>query len=85
MSEEIKKLLAKNKLLLGKDETLKSLKRGKIEKIYLASNTDAKTKKDVDYYKSIANITVEILSETNEELGVVCKKPFSISVIGVLK
>jgi len=83
--EEVTKLLGKKKLLMGREATLKAMRKGQLEKIFCSSNIDSVTRKDLDYYGSISNIEIVTLSETNEELGVACKKPFSISVIGVLK
>lgn len=85
MVKEIRALLGSDKLLLGTQKTMKALKQGKISKVYLASNTNKKTVEDIEYYKKISDFQIEKLNETNEELGTICKKSFSVSVIGVLK
>ena len=82
---EIKQLLGNEKLLVGTEETLKNLKLGKIAKVYLASNCDSQTKKDIEHYASLNGAEVQNLNLNNNELGTVCKKPFSISVLSVLK
>jgi len=80
---EIKKLLGTKKLIIGSERTLKLLKTGKLAKVVIAKNTNKKMKDDIEYYGS----EVEIIQteKTNEELGVLCKKPFPISVLGVAK
>ncbi|MGV8162630.1 MAG: ribosomal L7Ae/L30e/S12e/Gadd45 family protein [Candidatus Nanoarchaeia archaeon] len=83
--EEIKKLLGSDKLIMGSDETMKALRNGKLKKVFVVSNADPKFVKDLDYYKNMANVEVETLKLTNEELGAICRKPFLISVLGVLK
>lgn len=85
MVKEIRALLGSEKLLLGTQRTMKALRQGKIAKIYLASNADAKVVEDIEHYQGISGVEVEKLKETNEELGTICKKGFSVSVIGVMK
>jgi len=81
--EEIRKLLESDKLLIGTDRSLKALKLGKLEKIYISSNCPDDVKETIDRY---ANGTEIInLEVPNEELGVICRKPFLISVVSVLK
>ncbi len=83
--KEIKKLLESDKLIIGKDRVLKYLKKGGLEKVFLASNVDESSLKDIEYYAGLSGVVVERLSLANDELGTFCKKPFSISVMGLLK
>ena len=83
--EEIKKQMGNKKVILGLGMTLKNLKTGTIAKVFLCSNLPEDTNKDINYYAKIANVDVVELNYPNEELGALCKKPFSVSVIGLLK
>jgi len=83
--EEIRKLLGSEKLILGKERTLKELRKGNLQKVFIASNLDEQTKKDLEYYQEINNFELIDSSMTNEELGTLCRKPFSIAVMGLLK
>ncbi|MFA6072728.1 MAG: ribosomal L7Ae/L30e/S12e/Gadd45 family protein [Candidatus Woesearchaeota archaeon] len=83
--DEIKKLLGSDKLIIGKDETMKALRNGKLKKVFLASNADPNLVKDIEYYKDIASLEVVTINLTNEEVGAMCRKPFFISTLGVLK
>ena len=83
-TDEIKKNLKTDKLVIGTDKTLKLLKLGKLAKVFIAENTAEPVETDLKYYSEINNIEVTKLNIDNEELGVLCKKPFSISVIGLL-
>ncbi len=78
----IKKLLETSKMSIGRDLVLKGLKNGKIKKVYMAKNTDADTKKDLEHYAKLGGIELIKLPLANDELGVICKKPFNISVLG---
>jgi len=75
LREEIKK----GKPFYGLLNTIKKLKKGELKKIYLASNCPDK----VSIVKQANHSGVEVIemAETNVQLGVVCKKPYAISVL----
>jgi len=83
--QEIKKALDSKKLVIGLKESVKNIKLGKISQVYLANNCPENTKKDIQRYSKIAKIDFKVLNKSNEDLGVLCKKPFSISVLSILK
>ena len=82
---EIKKSLKEGKMIIGTERTMKGLRQGKLEKVYLSSNCSEDVKNDIKHYSQLSNVNVVELSQPNEELGVICKKTFSISVLGQLK
>lgn len=82
---EIQNLLKEGRIVIGTERGIKGLKRGIFEKVLLSSSCPDEVKKDVEHYARLSKIEVVKLKYSNEELGVVCKKPFSISVISVLK
>jgi ribosomal protein L30E len=82
---DMKKELAEGKAVVGTETVLKSLKGGKLNKVYLSSNCPDGVKKDVEYYSSLVKVPVVFLKMNNEEIGVLCKKHFFISVLGVKK
>lgn len=85
ITNEIKKNLEGKKLVIGTETTIKSMRRGKLSKVYLTSNAPDSVKEDINRYAKLAGVMVVDLDLSNEELGVVCKKPFAISVIGLSK
>ncbi len=82
---EIKKYLGTDKLVIGKDKTMKALSNGKVEKVILASNAPKDLVSDIDYYKKLGGFEVVTTKFSNDELGTFCKKSFSISVLAILK
>ena len=84
-STQIKKLIKEEKIIIGSERTLKSLKLGKIGKVLLSSNCPASVEKSVLHYSALSGAESINLKYANDELGVICKKPFSISMLGVLK
>ena len=82
---EIKKAIKEEKAIIGTELTLKNLKLGKLEKVFVSANCPDSMKKDIEYYSKLANVKVEELKQNNEELGSACKKPFFISVLSIRK
>lgn len=82
---EIKKLLGNENLIIGKERTIKNLKLGKVEKIFLSSNCSADMLSDVENYARQGNVEIVKLNQNNKELGTICKKPFPISMLSLLK
>ncbi|MEM3154937.1 MAG: ribosomal L7Ae/L30e/S12e/Gadd45 family protein, partial [Candidatus Woesearchaeota archaeon] len=80
---ELKKVLESKKVVLGTDETLKLLRQGKIKKVYITSNCEGNAKEDIERLCKVAEVECVELSQSNDEIGVICKKPFAVSVVGV--
>jgi len=85
VSVEIRKLLGEKRLVIGTERTMKMVRQGRLAKVYLSSNCPPKLKEDLNRYCGMGSIECQELPVANEELGVWCKKPFAISILGVLK
>ena|SRR3989338_5970839 len=83
--EDIKKLLKTKKLVIGTERTIKNIRLGKTDTVYLSANCPEKVEEDINYYKKMSDFKVIKLEHPNDEIGAVCKKPFLISVLSVLK
>lgn len=81
--EELKKHLKADKIVIGSEQVLKGLKKNIISKVYAASN--CKDSADMEKYSKLNNTTLVKLKYPNNELGVICRKPFSISALGILR
>lgn len=82
---EIKKLIRAKDLIIGTKRTIKNLKLGKIEKVIISSNCAENIVNDLNYYADLGKAETIKVSYPNDELGIICKKPFSISVLSILK
>lgn len=82
---EIRDKITAKKILIGTKMTIKNLKLGKIQKIFLAANCPENIKEDIKYYGKLTKTDIVELEYPNDEFGTLCKKPFSISVAGLLK
>ncbi len=81
--EEIKALLKEGRVVIGSDTVIKLMRAGQIGKVMLASNCSSKTTATAEHYGRLAGVGVVRLAYPNDELGILCKKPFPISVLGV--
>ena len=83
--EELRKSLKEDKLVFGTEQTIKSIKTGRIKKVFLSVNCPETVKKDLTHYGELSKSDIFQLDIPNTELGVLCKKPFSVSILGALK
>ena len=75
----LKKALKESSLSYGEKDVLSRLKNGTVKKIFIAKG--CRNADSIKRYASLATIEVVELEENSIELGVACKKPFSIGVL----
>jgi large subunit ribosomal protein L30e len=78
---QINKIIEAEKAVFGINETLKLIKKKQIEGVFIASNCPEEIEAKLNELK----VEVKESEKTNLELGVLCKKSFNISVVGVKK
>lgn len=84
---ELKKSLdAKRKIIFGSKRCIKELNKGKVERIFLASDA-GEIKNKIEEYAKLSKIKVEIinLNKTKKEVQEITKRPFFVSVIAVMR
>ncbi|MFH0978434.1 MAG: ribosomal L7Ae/L30e/S12e/Gadd45 family protein [Candidatus Woesearchaeota archaeon] len=81
IKKELQLLMSTKKAVIGTDRAIKGIKLGTIKKVYVSSNCPERTRKSLQYYCSIGKVACEELGFASTDLGVICKKPFSISVL----
>jgi len=79
--QELKKALKTEKINFGTNSTLKNLKKGKVKVVMIASNCSEKTKKDLEYYTKISKAKLIDLKKPSDEVALICKKNYSITVL----
>ena len=82
---EIKKVLKTDKIIIGTKMVMKSLNQGKLDKIFISANCANDVEEDLSNHAKLSKLKVVKLALPNDELGVFCKKQFSISVLGITK
>jgi large subunit ribosomal protein L30e len=79
--DELRTAIKEATVAFGTEETIKRLKNGNVKKVFLASNCPESTRKKIEYYAKIGKVELVKLDVPNDEIGMICKKPFSISVL----
>jgi ribosomal protein L30E len=82
---DIKNAIETKKLVIGFDEVSKALRSKTLKEVYYANNLPEDKIKEVQKYAELSGITAENANVPNDELGVICKKGFAISVLGIKK
>ena len=75
----IKEDLKKRKPIFGLTETIRKMQNAKVSLVYVSKGSHEKDRL-VNLGKSLG-IEVVLIEESSKDLGILCKKPFSISVI----
>jgi len=79
--EDLRKVIREPTIVFGTENTMKRLRNGKAKKVFIASNCPENMRKKIEYYTKIGKVELVKLDIPNDEIGMICKKPFSISVL----
>ena len=82
---ELRKNVQSSKLVIGLREVRKMLKQDKLSRVFVASNLPEASLLVMRQSCEAVNCELVELAIPNDELGVMCKKPFSIAAVGVLR
>ncbi|MDP6294227.1 MAG: ribosomal L7Ae/L30e/S12e/Gadd45 family protein [Candidatus Woesearchaeota archaeon] len=81
---DIRKLVEADKVIIGSDRVLKGMAKETLKEVLVTRNIAQLIKQKVEHYAKLHDIKITELEQNSEELGVLCKKPFNISIIGVI-
>ncbi|MBT3395229.1 50S ribosomal protein L30 [archaeon] len=76
--------LEEKKVVFGTERALKALKSEKVEELFISKNCPIDLKERLIKYAKIKEVLVTELKESNDELGALCKKPFSVNVCYII-
>jgi large subunit ribosomal protein L30e len=82
-TKKLREALKEKNVIFGSEETIKQLKLGKVKKVFVSRNCKEDVKERIRHYCEVGNVELVEMKEANDELGVICKKPFAISVVSV--
>jgi large subunit ribosomal protein L30e len=71
------------KVILGSNKSIQAIKLGNGELVVMAANAPKTLKDDVEIYSKLSEIPVHIFDGSSVELGSICGKPFTVSVLVV--
>ncbi len=85
LTTEIRKAITENKVIIGAAAAKKSLMKKQLKKIILSKNHPEGLKEDLEKSCAMTNTELQVLDINSDELGILCKKQYSVSVLGVLR
>ncbi|RLG57309.1 MAG: 50S ribosomal protein L30e [Hadesarchaea archaeon] len=85
LSKEIRQAVAAGNVVIGTDKSLKVLKQGKAKLVVVASNCSSEVLADVERYAKLGNVPVHVFDGNSEDLGLLCGKPFLVSVLTIVE
>jgi large subunit ribosomal protein L30e len=71
------------KVILGSNKSTQAIKLGEGELVVIAANTPKDVKADIETYSKLSEIPVHTFEGSSVELGSICGKPFTVSVLVV--
>ena len=83
--KELTKVIREGKFIIGANEAIKNLRQGKVEKLFVAKNCEKGIKEDLIKYAKLNEVPIFELDVPNTELGILCKKQYSASVVHTIK
>ncbi len=83
LNKEIINAVKSNKAIIGTKESINLMKNKKCKLVIFAQNTPINVKEELESISKITNIPIKMFKGNNKELGILCKKPFNISVIAI--
>ncbi|MBQ6220604.1 MAG: 50S ribosomal protein L30e [Methanosphaera sp.] len=69
------------KVILGSNKSIQAIKLGNGELVVLAANAPKTLKEDIEVYSKLSEIPVHVFDGSSVELGSICGKPFTVSVL----
>ena len=79
----IKKAIEDKKEVIGTKQVKNGLMSNELKEVIVSSNCPADVKEDLQRMSDINGILLTIMEQANDELGVVCKKPYSIAAMAI--
>ena len=81
LAEDIQSAIKLKKTIIGYNESINYIKVNKPKIMVVANNLPVNRKKEIEYNAKISETKLEIFNGTSRELGVVCGKPFPVSIL----
>lgn len=83
LTKLIKEKVKQDKVLLGYKSVMKLIKSGRPELVVYANNIPEERKKTLEHNTKIANVKIQEYPNDGVNLGLVCGKPFPVSVLAI--
>lgn len=81
LADEIRSAINSSKAIIGYRESIKFIKSNTPKSIVIANNIPDSVRKEIEEVARPSSVKVEVFDGDSVNLGVLCGKPFPISVI----
>jgi large subunit ribosomal protein L30e len=71
------------KVIFGAESAIKNAQTGKARLIVISANCPAEVRGDIEYYGRLSGVNLVVYKGTSIDLGMACKKPFTVSALTV--
>lgn len=83
--KEIKNATEQKTIVIGFNSVLTNLKNGNLKSIFCASNTPSVMYDELKHYADLNKVELHKMQINNEQLGILAKKQYLISTVGIKK
>lgn len=83
LEDMIKKAVKKKAVFMGSKEAIDAVLKKEADQVVVAFNCPRKYREEAEHLAEIAEIEVKEFSGSGVELGAVCGKPFSVSMLAM--
>lgn len=85
LANDIRLAVDSGEVAVGLNKAIDTVKEHTSKTIVIATTNKKETIEDVNHIAKIANVRVLKFNGTSMDLGAVCGKPFSVSVLSIIK
>jgi len=79
--DKLKQALKEKNITFGTKATLRKLHQGEVKEVLISSNCPEEAREEIKHNAKLAGATVDELDIPDSEIGMICKKRFSVSVL----
>lgn len=84
IKDRISAVIRTGKVVIGSNKVITALLGSNVKLIILSKNCPRDLKERIIYYSKLSKTPYYIIESNSLEFGSICRKPFSVSALGVL-
>jgi large subunit ribosomal protein L30e len=81
IEDEIQDALKGQKAILGYRQSIKFIKLDEPKLVVIAKNIPESMKKEIEHNAKVSNVRMEVFEGSSKDLGVICGKPYPVSIV----
>jgi len=78
---QIQSAVKANNVIIGHKKSVEYIKNNSPELVVIANNIEEDKKRELEHDAKISGVRVEVFEGSSKDLGIICGKPFPISVL----